>query len=1291
EDPSSKVAPPHHSMNPLQKGFYSHMTFLFSHGAKNTLSLKNFAPIEPSDDCNATSERLLREWEREAKKPSPKLWKVMMRVMWIGYRQSVFLVFVSCLLKVGTALLLGQLLVWFQDIGTSPAYMGYVWVILLSLGSVLSQIVSHWIIFATTRTGMNLRISFIATMYRKCLNLSIGHTSSTGVIVNMISADVQRLEDTCIYAIYLILAPFEFALVLYCLWEQIGVSSLAGMLGLALLVPLQSQFGKMFGAIRRETNKFRDKRISSLSDLLSGIQVIKLYAWERPFIDNVNDLRSHEVHQMTKSSLLRAINDSIYFVSPTLIALLAFGTTYALGEALTPAKIFTSIPLFNIIRMDMTNYIPKAVQFATEARVSLQRIQEFLSLPEIDRLASHSADVAHLDSVDPKLAVLVSDASLAWGTTPLGGRKAPPKSPSKTATPVPSLEKKEDVCILNSISFQANTGELVGIVGPVGAGKTSLLNALLGEMEIRAGTIHTRSRKMAYASQQPWILSGTIRDNILFGAPYREQWFRTVVKACALEHDLGRFPEGEETVVGERGVTLSGGQRARIALARAVYADADIIFLDDPLSAVDARVGRHLFNECIRGVLKGKTIFLATHQLQFVSHCDRVILLERGRVAGFGSYREVCQAPDSVFAKVLQDFEAAASNIQQTAAQDQGASAADEVLVIEDEVPEMNFQKKELAAEQSEQGTLSTQVYVDYFRTGGGVSWTVVCIVLVVLAQVCSLMTDWWLSRWSSETFTDQRNPQNLYIYVGLAGCVLVLALSRALLFYWICLNASRGLFKKMLNAVLRAPMTFFQNNPHGRIMNRFAKDINLMDDNLPMTFFDFTQFAFIILGTLGVTGTIPYLLLFIPPIVYGFVRIQRFYLLTARQIKRMENVSRSPVYSFITTSLDGLALVRAYGRQSMFLNEFIKLQNDNTRLFFAYLSSGRWLGIRLDMSASAFIFVLGLLCVVLKSSLGLSGGTVGLILSYALQLAGCSQWTIRQSTEVENLMISCERILEYTRLAPEAAEYTHVRPEKGWPSKGNVAMKDMTLRYPGSSWDALKAISVDIQGGTKIGVVGRTGAGKSSIIQALFRLVEPTPENSIMVDGVSTSALGLADLRSSISIIPQEPFCFNGTVRFNLDPFNKYTDAEIWSALELVSLKTRVGSDLETHISENGSNWSFGERQLICLARALLRASKIIVMDEATSAVDMQTDRLIQDSVRTIFKDSTVFTIAHRLNTIIDYDRILVLDEGRVVEYGSPRELLAIEGHGWFWKMCKETGEQSFELLKRAASERGQ
>lgn len=936
----------------------------------------------------------------------------------------------------------------------------------------------------------------------------------------------------------------------------------------------------------------------------------------------------------------------------------------------------------------MTNLFAKGYMYKSELQSSMSRIGALLQIP--DKTVDVASQRVVLDALDdPALVVYVKDGWFSWR----------PNEPSKQTD-----QAQKSGSVLRNVNLKIRAGELVGVCGPVGSGKSSLIYAVLGEIYLQSGTLSLKSQKIAYCPQVPWIISGTIKENILFGQPLRQEWFLEVLKACSLDIDVSRWDLGEETVVGDNGVALSGGQRARIGLARAAYSNADIYLLDDPLSAVDTKVGKHLFEKCIRGILKKKAILLVTHLIHYVQQCDQVLLIENGSMNIQGSFLQISSLKESVFALAMKSY---TTELNQGEFDNESAISDTE---LKEEAARISIAKRKSAAgnrescasngseayaaklilDDSDRPDIGIKAYMDYISAGASLFGIICLFALVLFGQGISIGADMFLARWSAMSFVDQRLAMNVGIYTSLSTFVLVFSIARSMSFFLVCASSSNNLFRKMTRAVFSTSMQFFNSKSQGAIVNRFGKDTLLVDEILPQTAFDLVQRTLMILATILISAiVIPYILIVIPFLIIGLLYYRKRYLKSSKQMNQLEVVTRAPIYSFISNSIQGASLIRSFGVENTFRKEFIQIQNQNTRVYFAYTTSGRWLGSNLNIVSAFFLIVVFFLCIALRDNLGLTASGIGLLLSYTLQLTGSLQWTIRQSAELENLMLSSDRIVEYTTLKPEQDSNIKIVPPIDWPQFGSIEIKSMSLAYPGSNVSVLKDLTVYIPAGCKVGVVGRSGAGKSTLIQAFFRLMEPNPAKSIVIDNIATSDVSLLNLRKPLAIIPQEPVYFNASLRFNLDPFGESSDSQLWDALQTVNLKTMVKSsalklDGKCNFS-NAVSLSMGERQLVCLARAILKKSKIIIMDEATSAMDISTEQVIQDVLtRGAFQTSTVITIAHRLSTIIDYDLILVLDDGRLVEQGSPRDLLSKDSDAWFQRMFQELTTESQQLLHR-------
>uniref|UniRef100_A0A674CYD4 ATP binding cassette subfamily C member 12 n=1 Tax=Salmo trutta TaxID=8032 RepID=A0A674CYD4_SALTR len=757
------------------------------------------------------------------------------------------------------------------------------------------------------------------------------------------------------------------------------------------------------------------------------------------------------------------------------------------------------------------------------------------------------------------------------------------------------------------VSLARLKGNLLGICGNVGSGKTSLISSILEQMHLQHGSV-TADGAFAYVSQQAWIFHGTVQDNILMGEPFNQ------TSACSLIPDLAILPYGDQTEIGERGLNLSGGQKQRVSLARAVYSNKDIILLDDPLSAVDAHVGKHIFEDCIKKTLKGKSIILVTHQLQYLEFCDEVLVLESGKVKEAGTHKALMKAKGR-YAQMINNFQMERSQVRSP------------------RYPSL---------------PLVRSVHSHILTTG-------------------SLTCDFQTANVSNSTAGNiSLNPDLSFyqmVYSLVVVAMLVFSFIKGYSFTKVTLHASSKLHDTMFRNILNSPMSFFDTTPTGRMVNRFSKDQDEVDTMLPFNMENFLQFCLMVTYTIiTISAVFPPLLIAITLLGAIITLILYIFQRSIREMKRMENVSRSPWISLTTSTIQGLGTIHAYDKREQYIQQFKEMSDNNSNHFLLFNCGTRWLSFWLDfLSASVTLMVA--LFVALSSPDIISPAMKGLALSYTIQLTGTLQYVVRLSTELEAKFLSVERLQEYivgcVSEAPRRVKDALI-PE-GWPHKGAISFKDYTMRYRANTPIVLDGLQLNIQPREKLGIVGRTGSGKSSLGVALFRLVEPAA-GTIFIDGVDTSAIGVEDLRSKLSVIPQDPVLFIGTVRYNLDPFNSYSDEDIWSALEKTYMKHTISSlpeKLQSEVVENGENFSVGERQLMCMARALLRNSKIILLDEATASIDSETDSLIQHTIRDVFQDCTMLTIAHRINTVLESDRILVMDAGKAVEFDSPEVLM--------------------------------
>ncbi|KAL7641520.1 UNVERIFIED_CONTAM: hypothetical protein RMT77_007391 [Armadillidium vulgare] len=1166
--------------------------------------------------------------------------------------------------------------------------------VMIVVMSALHIFVYHPFNFKCRHLVLKIKSAIGTAVYRKALRLSTKAAKDTtvGQMVNLLSNDINRFEASIPFAHFIWIGPLQTIISTSILWYEIGPSCLAGIFLLILYIPMQVFMGKIFSKYRRKTAQQTDERIQLISEVVNVMKVIKMYTWERAFTKHIEDARWLELKKILRANFFRALNMTLFFTSSKIIVFLSLLVFVLTGNEMTAEKVFVTTSLINNLRLTMTLHFPMAVSMGSETLASCKRIQRFLEMEE--REESNKVVLSTRRPNPEECFVKASSVYARWN----------------------SASKEDD---LHNISFTVKRGEVLTVVGHVGAGKSSLLQAILRELPLRKGMIKVQG-KLAYASQEPWIFSGSIRDNILFGQPFIKGRYTEIIRVCALQKDMNNFPNSDFTLVGERGIALSGGQKARINLARALYYDADIYLLDDPFSAVDAHVGRHLYEECVSSFLKDKVTIITTHQLQFVKHANHILGLKNGREEHSGKTVDYKVQDDKLTEKNLDSKTTLIDYEEKKDSKDKKEKLSQEFLadlvkrsVLKSKDEDLKL-KKDVGKETRSQGAVTWRTYSKFFSAGGGFVSFVFLIFANLTSQGFFSATDYFLSVWTDKeqvlrelsrnhslqieelrktqyffkdvVFVSEERNQFIYIYSGLTVALLILSFWRSFSHFYICNMSSSNLHRNMLNSIMKAPMNFFETYPAGQILNRFSKDVGQIDDQLPTTMHDYILIMFNFLGIIAVIAFLNFWTLVPTLVLYVlFLGMRWIYLSTSRDLKRLEGITRSPVFTHLSSTFAGLTTVRAFGRQNEFCDQFDKHQDRHSSAWFLYLSSTRLFGVYLDVLSTIYIAFVTFSFLFKEEVLS---GEVGLAISLAMMLSGMFQWGVRQSAEVENQMTSVERILEYTNIKPEAnGEIKTVEMPKIWPSRGEISFENVFLCYREGDPPVLKNLNFTINPAEKIGIVGRTGAGKSSILACLFRLTQP--QGYIKIDNVSTDTLQLEDLRKSISIIPQDPALISGSVRRNVDPFEEYKDEEIWNALEEVHLKNAVLQmpfGLYSKINEGGSNLSVGQRQLVCLARAILKKNKILVMDEPTSNVDAVTDSLVQNTLRIKFSDCTVLTIAHRINSIMNSDKVMVMDGGKLVEFASPHDLLKNE-NSTFALLVSQLGN-SPQLVKKESNE---
>lgn len=1232
--------------------------------------------------------RFEREWEKELKKAKPSLFMAMLRTYGWEFIFPLFLGLTSQTLQFAQPQLLNALIKLIQSyadptIPNENLSSGYELALGFFAAAVLQSIFFASFLWSTQAVGVKVRTTFMHAVFRKALRLSPGGKAgrTIGQMGNLISVDSERFFLGLGFQWFLFFAPYEIALGLYFLYQQLSYAIFAGVGLILIAMPLQAYCGGMWAKVQKDKMAAMDTRNKLINELLAGIKTVKLYNWEKPFLNRIFTARALELKAMRKGGIILTFLMTIFLSIPNLITLVCFAVYAAIApedKPLDANRVFVSISLFGVIQ-GAVSFISQILAMTMEMRVAYGRIAAFMQAEELDPEAvetlSRVSTNATLSSHD--LMTTKDEKSVV--------QEVAAAPDAVIAVENASFEWEKGKSTIKDVNIHIAKGQLVAIVGRVGTGKTSLLSGMIGDMYKTAGKVSI-SGSVAYCPQSAWIMNGTVKHNILFGKEYDEKRMQDVIHACNLEPDLEALPNGINAEIGEKGVNVSGGQQARIALARAAYADTDIVLLDDPLSAVDAYVDKFLFDNLVGsdGMLKGKTRVLVTHGIHHLNHVDKIILLDDGCIAEQGTFDELMAKEHGIFRTLVDDY--SRTRMDKSEETEKGKDQGKTDDTIKKALVGNDQQEKEFVA----LGKVASGVYVQYFKATS-LAVAVIVVGSFALGQAAQTGAISWMSHYTNELAAGN-NPR-IAVYLAFYGAltlamVAFISIGTYSLLAIGALRASKRLFEEMAHTVVRLPMGWFDTTPLGRVVNRFSKDVYSLDEPLPRDLVNLFPIALQVLATIVVIAvSTPFFLVTLIPVGIIFYFIQMYYMATSRATKRLDSGrTRSPIYAHFLETLSGVSSVRAYGHTTRFIREFDNRVDVNMHPMMAWVSGNRWLSVRVESIGALVTFLAAIFVIVARHSI--SASIAGLSVSYSLQVTGFLTAFVRFYINVENEIVSVERIDEYTRLTTEPpAEIPDKDPPKSWPSEGSIEFKNFSARYRPGLPIVVKDLNFTVGAGQHVGVIGRTGSGKSTITMALFRIIEGTSDTEkeladgqILIDGVDISTIGLSALRSKISIIPQQPVLFAGTFRDNIDPWVEYTDAELWNALDAAHLKSFVSDldgKLEAKIEQGGSNLSSGQRQMVSLCRALLRKSKILVLDEATSSVDLETDALIQQTIREHFKDSTVLAIAHRIKTIIDYDQILTLDAGRVVELAPPEQLLSDKA-SLFYKLSKEAGEVS-------------
>ncbi|CAL5346944.1 unnamed protein product [Camellia sinensis] len=1252
--------------------FFSKLTWhwmnpLLSKGYKSPLKMDEVPSLSPAHRAKIMAEVFEMNWPKPEENSKNPVRTTLIRCFWKDIAFTGFLAVVKLLVMYVGPMLINSFVDFTSGKGSNP-YEGYYLVLILLVAKIIEVLSSHHFNFHSQKIGMLIRCTVITALYKKGLRLSCSSRQAHGVgqIVNYMAVDAQQLSDLMMQLHSIWLMPFQLGVALLLLYVYMGLSALAALAAVTAVLIFSLMRTRKNNTFQYFVMKNRDSRLKATNEMLSNMRVIKFQAWEEHFNQRIESCREKEYGWLSKFTYSISLTFAVLWSMPILMSALVFGVAILLGISLEPGTVFTATTVLRLIQEPVRTF-PQSLISVTQALISLGRLDGFLTSKELN-----DESVEREEGCGGEIAVEVKDGTFSW-------------------------DDEGDNVNLKGVNLEIKKGELAAIVGTVGSGKSSLLASILGELHKKSGKIMGLGPGLeitlswstsqagfqndgsdpalglgpgsraavrvcgttAYVAQTSWIQNATIQENILFGSPMDRDRYKEVIRVCCLEKDLEIMEHGDQTEIGERGINLSGGQKQRIQLARALYQDCDIYLLDDIFSSVDAHTGSEIFKECVRGALKDKTILLVTHQVDFLHNANRILVMRDGMIVQSGRYQELLESGMD-FGALVAAYESSMDLVEMSTPVSDDNPQTPKSPHTPLTRGESNGESRTLDRSKSEKGTskliedeeretgsVSSDVYRQYCTEAFG--WSGVgAVILISIFWLSSLMgNDYWLAYETSENTIF--NPSLfMMVYLIIAGVACVLVFIRAFLVAILGLKTAQKFFAQILHSILHAPMSFFDTTPSGRILSRASTDQAAVDFMIPI-FLSMTLVMYFNLVSIVVVTCVnawPTVFLVVP-LVWLNIWCRGYYLATSRELTRLDSITKAPVIHHFSETVSGVMTIRSFRKQGRFFEGNVQRVNANLRMDFHNNASNEWLGFRLELTGAFFLCTATLFMVTLPSSF-IQPEYVGLTLSYGLSLNAVMFWTVFMSCMVENRMVAVERIKQFIRIPSEAPwRIADCLPSPNWPTHGDIEIIDLKVRYRSNTPLVIKGVSVNIYGGEKIGIVGRTGSGKSTLIQVFFRLVEPSG-GKIIIDGVDICKLGLHDLRSRFGIIPQDPVLFEGTVRSNIDPIGLYSDEEIWKSLERCQLKDVVAAKpekLDASVVDSGDNWSVGQRQLLCLGRVMLKCSKILFMDEATASVDSQTDAVIQKIIREDFSACTIISIAHRIPTVMDCDRVLVMD----------------------------------------------
>nr|XP_033815038.1 cystic fibrosis transmembrane conductance regulator [Geotrypetes seraphini] len=1406
--------------NVFSKLFFRWTKPILKKGYRQRLELTDIYQIPSVDSADTLSERLEREWDRElaTSKKKPKLINALQRCFFWKFLFYGLLLYLGEVTKAIQPVLLGRIIASYDPDNRHERSIAYYLAIGLCLLFVVRMLLLHPAIFGLHHIGMQMRIAMFSLIYKKILKLSsrVLDKISTGQLVSLLSNNLNKFDEGLALAHFVWIAPLQVLLLMGLLWEQLGPSAFCGLGFLILVALFQAWLGQSMMNYRDRRAGKINERLVITSEVIENIQSVKAYCWEDAMEKIIENLRQAEQKLTQKAAYVRYFNSSAFFFSGFFVVFLSV-LPYALTQGIALRKIFTIISFSIVLRMTVTRQFPWAVQTWYDSLGVINKIQDFL-LKEDYKTLEYNLTTTEVEMVnvtaywDEGIGELIEKTKQENNDTHL-----PAAAPGLFFSNFMSLP------VLQDLNFKIEKGQLLAVAGSTGAGKSSLLMMIMGELEPSVGKIR-HSGRISYCPQVAWIMPGSIKENIIFGVSYDEYRYMSVMKACQLEEDIAKFPEKDDTVLGEGGIILSGGQRARISLARAIYKDADVYLLDSPFSYLDMFTEKEIFERCICKLMANKTRILVTSKLEQLKKADKILILHEGSCYFYGTFCDLQdQRPDfsarlmgfdafdqfsverrnSIFTETLHRFsidggsagkdETRKKSFKQpldftekkesTRKSSQKFSIVRKTSLHIDEeyqreplerklslipdseqgeaiLPRSNvlnhgtsferqrrqsvlnlmtgtafspgqsiYQNRKLAINQSKLAsdtdiyarrlshnsvaeiseeineddlkewfcddkdtlvaTTSWSTYIRYVNVNKNVGLVLIlCLVIFILEVVASLVGLWLINASSENDRTGNQNTTNgpsaiisvtntssyyiFYIYVGVADTLLALGISRGLPLVHTLITASQILHNRMLHSVLHAPMSTFSTVKGGQILNRFSKDIAILDDLLPLTIFDFIQLVLIVVGAIAVVSILePYILLATIPVIIAFILLRAYFLHTSQQLKQLESEARSPIFTYLITTLKGLWTLRAFGRQPYFETLFHKALNLHTANWFLYLSTLRWFQMRIEMIFVIFFSAVSFISI---ATTGDGEGKVGIVLTLAMNIMSTLQWAVNTSIDVDSLMRSVNRVFRFIDMPLEdtksgkdeqlpgvlVIENEYTRKDRDWPYGGKMTVKNLSAKYTDGGSTILENISFTINPGQRVGLIGRTGSGKSTLLSALLRLL--ITKGEIIIDDISWKKINLQKWRKAFGVIPQKVFVFSGTFRKNLDPYGKWSDEEIWKVAEEVGLKSVIDQfpgQLNFVLEDGGCVLSNGHKQLMCLARSVLSKAKILLMDEPSAHLDPITFQIIRKALKHAFANCTVILCEHRLEAMLECQNFLVMEENTIRQYDSIQKLM--------------------------------